>query len=53
MRAIAADDEGSSELGRLALTVQDDAYTILLLLRRNEGGVVLDTSALTPQLFDE
>src|SRR5215831_873128 len=51
--AIAADDEGSAERGWCAPVVHRDTHTVVLLLRRNEGGLVLNAGALTLQLLDE
>src|SRR4029450_4413374 len=51
--AIAADDEGSAERGWFALVVHRDTHTVVLLIRRNECGLVLNACAFTPQLLDE
>ena len=51
--AIAADDKGSAERGWLAPVLHRDTHTVVLLLRRHEGGLVLNASAFTLQLLDE
>src|SRR5262245_53554402 len=48
--AVATDDEGSPELNRSAFVFSLDVYAIVLLLGGNEGGLILDDSALAPQL---
>ena len=53
MSAIAADDEGSCELGGFALVVQRYIHRVVLLIRRNECGLVLNVSALPPQFLGE
>ena len=53
MSAVAADDEAGSDLDRFASVVHHRNHNVVLLIRRNKCGFVLNASAFTLQRFDE